>query len=60
MSINNLIDNKLIKQKNVEDKEMLFFPAISKSEYKQILQRILADTLISKSNKKKIQMMTGK
>jgi len=60
MSINNLIDNKLIKQKNVEDKEMLFFPAISISEYEQILQRVLADTLISKSNKMKIKMMTGK
>jgi len=38
--IDKLIDNKLIKQKNLEDQELQFFPAISKSEYEKIVQQI--------------------
>jgi len=46
--MNNLIDNKLVKQKNLEDQELQFFPAISKSEYEKLLQQINSDTSINK------------
>ena len=52
---NNLIDNKLVKQKNLEDQELQFFPAIKKSEYKQLLQQVSADTSVNEPVRTRIQ-----
>ena len=55
--IESLIDNKLIKQKNAEKEEMLFFPALSETEYEQLLERILSDISTSESDRKKVQIL---
>lgn len=52
-----LIDNKLVKQKNLKDQEMQYFPAITKSEYEQILQQVSADTTLDKLLNVKIQLI---
>ena len=51
LKMDNLIDNKLIKQKNLEDKELQFFPAISKIEYDKLLKQINADTNATEKHK---------
>jgi len=60
IKINNLIDNKLVKQKNLEDQELQFFPAIKKSEYKQLLQQVSADTSVNESVRTRIQAIIKK
>ena len=54
-----LIDNKLIKQKDIEKKEMLFFPAVSKIEYERLLKITLSENSIDESVRKKIQKIIG-
>ena len=60
LKINKLIDNKLIKQKNLEDKEVQLFPAVFQTEYKQILQQIVADSSLDSSQKEKIEKLMKK
>lgn len=55
--IMHLIDNKLLKQKKIQDREMQFFPAISKPEYKELLQQASGDTSISEQGKNKIKLI---
>jgi hypothetical protein len=55
-----LIDNKLIKQKNVENEEVLYFPAVSKMEYKQLLKIALSEITTSESDREKIQVLINK
>ena len=58
--MNNLIDNKLVKQKNLEDQELQFFPAISKSDYEKLLQQINTDTTTVKKIKIENQTIKNK
>jgi len=58
--MNNLIDNKLVKQKNLEDQELQYFPAISKSEYDKLFQQINTDSTIIEKSKIKIQTTINK
>lgn len=51
--INRLVDNKLIKQKNLEDKELLFYPAITESEYNLILEELESNLIDSSSSIKR-------
>jgi predicted transcriptional regulator len=60
VKITNLIENKLIKQKNLKDQELQLFPAITKFDYKQLLQQVSADTSLNQSEKTKIQAIISR
>jgi len=50
--VNSLLENKLIKQKLIEKNETQYFPAISKAEYLDILQKINEDTISNETKSK--------
>lgn len=54
-----LIENKLVKQKNVEDAELLYFPSISKTEFDQYLKKLSTDSTITRTNRDKIKKIIG-
>lgn len=52
--INLLIDNKLIKQKIIENDETQYFPALTEGEYMQLIETALDDTTIAVEDRKKL------